>query len=217
MEGSLQRLLKRGRWLIEHGSQEFERVQINPQEFHILIFTSGTTGNPKGIMLSHSNICSNIMAISRIVRVKVAIRFYRFFRCIIPTECTLGFLLILYKGGCVTFCQGLRHLHENMEEFHPTILVDGSPAPREIPPEAHERRGGLPLRERYPKQFQGHDGLGKFLDSGSPVLTSMVRAKARNALGGRVALNDYRSGAHQAQNHSGFAAAGLSDIARGMD
>ncbi|MBC8543598.1 AMP-dependent synthetase/ligase [Bianquea renquensis] len=187
VEGSLQRLLKRGRWLIEHGSQEFERVQINPQEFHILIFTSGTTGNPKGIMLSHSNICSNIMAISRIVRVKSSDQVLSVLPLHHTYECTLGFLLILYKGGCVTFCQGLRHLHENMEEFHPTILVT-VPLLLEKFHRKLMRGVEVSLRERYPKQFQGHDGLGKFLDSGSPVLTSMVRAKARNALGGRLRL-----------------------------
>ncbi len=157
-------------------------MQINPQEFHILIFTSGTTGNPKGIMLSHSNICSNIMAISRIVYVKSSDQVLSVLPLHHTYECTLGFLLILYKGGCVTFCQGLRHLHENMEEFHPTILVT---VPLLLEKFHRKLMKGVEvsLGERYPKQLSRQGDVGEFLDTGSPVLISMVRAKARNALG----------------------------------
>ena len=63
-------LLENGYNLLEEGDKEFDNIQIDPDAMKVLIFTSGTTGNAKGVCLSHKNITSNIMSTFGIVKVK---------------------------------------------------------------------------------------------------------------------------------------------------
>ena len=62
-------LLSDGKKLISNHDYTFRNITIDPDETHMLLFTSGTTGSAKGVCLSHKNICSNIMAIAQIVKV----------------------------------------------------------------------------------------------------------------------------------------------------
>ena len=59
-----------GKALVEQGNTEFDDIKVNPDEMKILLFTSGTTGNAKGVCLSQRNICSNILSIYGIVKVR---------------------------------------------------------------------------------------------------------------------------------------------------
>ena len=63
------KLLDDGAKKIATGNTAFKDIKINPDDMHVLLFTSGTTGNAKGICLSHKNICSNIMSVAQIVKV----------------------------------------------------------------------------------------------------------------------------------------------------
>ena len=56
--------------LVQSGNTEFDKIEVNPDEMKILLFTSGTTGNAKGVCLSHRNICSNLLSIYGIVKVR---------------------------------------------------------------------------------------------------------------------------------------------------
>ena len=69
-EKSFEHYLEAGKTLLEKGNTKFEEIKINPDEMKILLFTSGTTGNAKGVCLSQKNICSNILSIYGIVKVK---------------------------------------------------------------------------------------------------------------------------------------------------
>ena len=62
--------MEAGKNLIDDGNTEFEKIEINPDELKILLFTSGTTGNAKGVCLSQRNICSNILSIYGIVKLQ---------------------------------------------------------------------------------------------------------------------------------------------------
>ena len=90
---------------------------------HILLFTSGTTGSSKAVMLSHKNICSNIMSVSGTVSLKFGVRVLSILPIHHTYECTLGYLLVIYAGGCVAFCDGLRHIAENMKEYRPNLIL----------------------------------------------------------------------------------------------
>ena len=116
-------IIIRGEKLIEDGDESFKLIKINPNDMHILLFTSGTTGSSKAVMLSHKNICSNIMSVSGTVSLKFGVRVLSILPIHHTYECTLGYLLVIYAGGCVAFCDGLRHIAENMKEYRPNLIL----------------------------------------------------------------------------------------------
>ena len=75
-------LIAEGKKLIEQGDRSFLDAQIDSQEMSIIIFTSGTTGMAKGIMLSHRNIAADLMVSPTLVYSCQAIFSSRYFRYI---------------------------------------------------------------------------------------------------------------------------------------
>lgn len=118
------RILKNsGKKLIDDGDKSFDNIQINPNEMHILLFTSGTTGNAKGVCLSHKNICSNIMSTYGIVKVHRNDQVLSILPLHHTYECTLGYLLVIYSGACISYCEGLRYITKNINEYSPSIIL----------------------------------------------------------------------------------------------
>lgn len=120
---SFDRIMSKGRELLENGEDEYLNAKIDPDELTSLIFTSGTTGLAKGVMLSHTNICFVIMSTSSVVKSGPDDRFLSVLPIHHTYECTLGFLLPLYTGGTIAFCEGLLKLMKNMQEVEPTVFV----------------------------------------------------------------------------------------------
>ena len=88
-----------------------------------IVYTSGTTGPPKGVMLSHNNIVSNLIRASELVP------FYRedlllsFLPLSHTLERTIGYYLPIYCGTEVAFTRGVADLLEDLQEIKPTLLV----------------------------------------------------------------------------------------------
>lgn len=82
-----------GKNLYLNGFTDFDKIEIDPDELRILLFTSGTTGNAKGVCLSQRNICSNILSIYGIVKVRKSDLFFSILPLHHTYECTIGFLL----------------------------------------------------------------------------------------------------------------------------
>lgn len=94
----LDELINEGIKKVQNEDISFKNIQINPDDMHILLFTSGTTGKAKGICLSHKNICSNIMSVAQIVKVDKTTSLLSILPIHHTYECTLGHLLPLYGG-----------------------------------------------------------------------------------------------------------------------
>lgn len=120
---SVKELIKQGKQLIEQGNREFLDAKIDAEKMSIMLFTSGTTAMSKAVMLSHKNICSNLKDITSVIKITENDRFLSFLPLHHTFECTVGFLYPISKGGVIAFCEGIRHIADNIKEFQITAMI----------------------------------------------------------------------------------------------
>ena len=120
---SWESLVEEGKKLVEGGDRSFIDAEIYADEMSVLLFTSGTTGIAKGVMLSHRNICEDLMSAPTILNVNT----WDIFFSVLPVhhtyECTCGFLMPLYKGASIAYCEGLKYIVKNLAEIQPTMIL----------------------------------------------------------------------------------------------
>ena len=114
-------LIEIGNVLLKNGNREFLDSKINPDEMNIMLFTSGTTSESKVVALSHKNLCSNLMDIASVLDIDSNDRILSFLPLHHVFECTVGFLFSLYRGCQTSFCDGIRHILENLNEYQITF------------------------------------------------------------------------------------------------
>lgn len=120
---SQKELIEKGKELIENGNREFIDSKIDSEKMSIMLFTSGTTSSSKVVALSHKNICSNLMDIGSILDVTSEDTLLSILPIHHVFECTVGFLFSLYKGAQTVFCDGLRHVVENLKEYNVSVMA----------------------------------------------------------------------------------------------
>ena len=120
---SWDRLIRKGAALIEDGDREFLDAVIDREAMCTLLFTSGTTGMAKGIMLSHRNIVADLMVSPTLVDFLPSDIFFSVLPIHHTFECTCNFIMPLYKGGAIAHCEGLKYIVKNIQEVHPTFLL----------------------------------------------------------------------------------------------
>lgn len=119
----LPELVKIGGDLLSAGSSRYSEVSIDIDAMCALIFTSGTTGVSKGVMLSQRNICTNLCNLAKMVRVTKEDTALSVLPLHHVYECTCGFLYPVYCGACVAFSEGVRHIMKNAKEVSPTKII----------------------------------------------------------------------------------------------
>ena len=120
---SQKELIETGKTLIDEGNKKFLDAKINPEEMNIMLFTSGTTSESKVVALCHRNLCSNLMDIAQVLDVDENDRMLSFLPLHHVFECTVGFLFSLYSGCQTSFCDGIRHIVENLNEYEITFAA----------------------------------------------------------------------------------------------
>ncbi len=98
-------------------------VAKDPHALATLVYTSGTTGHPKGVMLSHANLLSNIQAIVRHEPIDPDDLFLSFLPLSHAFERTAGCYLPMLMGSCVVYAREISTLGEDLAMVRPTILV----------------------------------------------------------------------------------------------
>ena len=113
-------LLKEGQTLLKEGDTRYTQAQIDPEALAELVFTSGTTGANKGVMLCHRNICSAIQGAKRLVN------YLPTSMSVLPAnhtyELTCHLVASIEEGTTVYINDDLRHVLQNLGHFAPDML-----------------------------------------------------------------------------------------------
>lgn len=178
---SQKELIETGKKLIDKGNREFINSEINAEEMSIMLFTSGTTSKSKVVALSHKNICSNLMDIGSIIDVTSEDVLLSILPIHHVFECTVGFLFSLYKGAQTVFCDGLRHVVENLKEYRVTVMA--------CVPAIYER-----IFMMIRKQIEKQEKLQEVLENEEKYKNSSMEKRKEvfkeihNIIGGKVKL-----------------------------
>ena len=116
-------LIKKGIELVKKGDKRFTEAEIDNSKMSIMLFTSGTTSLSKAVALSHKNICSNLMDLASTLDVNSNDIFLSFLPLHHVFECTVGFLFAFYIGAQIVFCDGIRHIPENLKEYKVSVMA----------------------------------------------------------------------------------------------
>jgi long-chain acyl-CoA synthetase len=99
------------------------RLPPAPDELAALVYTSGTTGMPKGVMLSHDNVLENVKATLKCVAPQPDDLFLSFLPLSHTFERTAGYYLPIAVGCCVAHARSVGQLSEDLKTVRPTILI----------------------------------------------------------------------------------------------
>lgn len=88
-----------------------------------IVYTSGTTGRPKGVILSHNNIMKNAEAVLRVVPIYREDFFLSFLPLSHSFERTVGYYIPMMAGATVAYARSAKHLAEDMRTIRPTVLI----------------------------------------------------------------------------------------------
>lgn len=172
--------ISKGKEFLIQGNNDFDTIEVDPDEMRILLFTSGTTGNAKGVCLSHRNVCSNITSIYGIVKVKRSDLFFSILPLHHTYECTIGFLLPLYSGASICYCDGLRYILKNIGEYHPSVILC-------VPLLLENMHKNIikNMNKTLPKKYVKSPNENHY-DNLPGLIKHIVKSKVKNTLGGRL-------------------------------
>ena len=95
----------------------------DPHSLATIVYTSGTTGRPKGVMLSHHNMLSNAHAVLTLIDVYKEDHFLSFLPLSHMLERTGGYYLPLMAGAAVTYARSVGQLAEDLQTVRPTVII----------------------------------------------------------------------------------------------
>jgi len=102
---------------------DFEVQALEPDTLATIVYTSGTTGRPKGVKLSHHGILANVEASARVL----SLRDTDISLSVLPMshmfERTCGCYLMLHVGACVAYARGIQQIGDDLAAVRPTLLI----------------------------------------------------------------------------------------------
>jgi long-chain acyl-CoA synthetase len=193
------RLMDFNDW-VENSIQTYENQQPELQTYHAdrnslatIVYTSGTTGRPKGVMLSHHNILLNAFAGIDRINVYREDVFLSFLPLSHTLERTAGYYIPMMSGATVAFARSVQDLAEDLITIQPTILVSV--------PRIYERVYGKITAQLEAKSDFARNLFYKAVELGWhraqhpnntylmwPLLKTLVANKVMAKLGGRLRL-----------------------------
>ncbi len=181
------------RWLPAQGVP-LSRSKAQPGDLATIVYTSGTTGRPKGVMLSHGNIMSNVIAAMTAIPVHDSDRFVSFLPLSHMFERTCGYYSAIWAGAQTVYARGITTLADDIREQQPTCLVAVPRIFERIYARMQEQMpAGSPKQKLFAKavdigwkRFNHQASFGENLLW--PLLKLLVAKKLHGRLGGRIRL-----------------------------
>ena len=109
--------------LLQDSGEPAELCDSSPDDLATIVYTSGTTGRPKGVMLSHRNILWNAYAGLCSVEIFPDDVFLSFLPLSHTLERTIGYYLPMMAGASVAYARSIPHLAEDLQSIRPTVLI----------------------------------------------------------------------------------------------
>jgi long-chain acyl-CoA synthetase len=166
------RLVSVDRWLargVKRASAGAAVAEPKPADLAAIVYTSGTTGRPKGVMLSHGNIISNVKAILERVPLSKGDVFLSFLPLSHTFERTAGYYFPIAAGACVAYAPSTQDLPEDLKTTQPTVLVS---VPR--------------IYERFYAKIMEHQASTHWLERAALDLTLKIGGRRFDARQGRA-------------------------------
>ena len=118
------------KYMMEVGAKEiiknnriFVDAKIDEEKMSVLLFTSGTTNISKAVMLTHRNIASNVNSCAGLIEGRSDDIHLSLLPLHHTFENTIGFLFLVYSGICISYCQGIKYLTDNLKEFDISVII----------------------------------------------------------------------------------------------
>ncbi len=170
-----------------------------PESLASIVYTSGTTGAPKGVMLSHKNILWNAWSGLHSVMVNEDDQHLSFLPLSHTLERSVGYYLTMMSGAQVAFNRSIPQLAEDLLVIKPTVMIAVPRIFERVYGKINDSLENESAIKRFLfkqavtigwQQFQNDQGRAKrsLLQVFFPILDKLVGEKIRDRLGGRVRI-----------------------------
>ena len=178
---------------------EFSALREDPHSLATIVYTSGTTGRPKGVMLSHANILVNIADCLQRVVVHPHDRFLSFLPLSHTLERTIGYYMVVMAGAEVVYNRSIEQLADDLREMRPTMLISVPRIFERVYDKLQARLEEGPALRRALfrcavavgwRRFERRQGRASWSPALLlwPLLRRLVAARVMTALGGRLRI-----------------------------
>lgn len=120
---SFNEILEKGKKILESGEDEYINIEVDRDEFRILLFTSGTTAAAKGVMLCHKNLCFDTYSTLKICPSIKDETFLSVLPMHHTYEFTITYLIAMYSGATVAICEGIKYIVRDIKEIKPSVIT----------------------------------------------------------------------------------------------
>ena len=190
-------------WLEHAGADTPLPAAPGPEDLAAIVYTSGTTGKPKGVMLTHGNVIADVKAVLERIAPTEEDVFLSFLPLSHTFERTGGYYLPMASGSCVAYARSVAQLAEDMKTVRPTVLVSVPRIYERVHAKVIETLSASPLKMQLFqatqtvgwKRFCAEQGLPTPADDGEggwmralpwPLLRALVAQPLLAQFGGRV-------------------------------
>lgn len=190
------RILSTWDWLPDHDGA-VKHIGNDPDSLATIIYTSGTSGRPKGVMLSHHNVLTNASSCLQVIPVLPDDLLLSFLPLSHTFERTSGYYVPMMAGATIAYARSIQQLQEDLLIIRPTLLISVPRIYERVYAGIRTKLADGPAFSRWLFNFAVDVGYSRFeCQQGRrswrlshclwPLLEKLVASKVMNKLGGRL-------------------------------